>query len=149
MIQEALKQKKIKAVGDDFKYVRLQNISGSEILKVYSSPGNGYGFYYAVEQSRSSKESNNCIKLQMEKFYTNDSLKIGMTEREVLSRISGNHFRKFIHKKVMYYVLEEGFYAGEFKDSPATIVFLKFKNSKLFSFGLGFGVPLFNPVFPP
>lgn len=151
IIARKIKERKIaENTPEDFPYVYFLNSTGTEYLKIYSSPGNGYGqFFETGKMSAMLPPSRNLGKLAFKNFYSNDNIRIGLSEAEIRKHIPLENFRNFVHKGIMYFVYEEGQYQGNNAASPASISFLKFQKGKLISYGFGYGFPLFNPVFPP
>ena len=150
IIDSLLNNNKIKLSGNDFKYVNFCNENASEYVKVYRSPGNGFGVFYEVGIELGYKK--HTIKkmcLPYVSFSTNSNITIGNSRQSIFSKLSMDDFRFFSHKNIQYFIFEDGLYNGNDRRSPATVEFLKFKNGVLISFGFGFGYPGFNPVFPP
>jgi hypothetical protein len=151
IIDKRIKGRKIVVnTSDDFPYVYFLNSTKTEYLKIYASPGNWYNRYFEVGKPSSELRSNCYLGiLSYKTFFSNDSVKLGMTNMEAFKKLPLARFRVFVHNSILYYVSEQGLYGGIDPTSPAVIVYLKFKNEKLIGFGFGSGFPFFNPVFPP
>jgi hypothetical protein len=140
----------VENVSDDFPYLVYFNLDHTEYIKLYSAPGDGYGRYYEVGKvSKDQKMKRTIGALKFKNFFSNDSLKLGLSIQEVYRKFPMYLGRSFTHQGVVYYVFEEGMYQGNNPSSPNTVVYFKFHNDKLTGFGFGYGFPFFNPVFPP
>jgi hypothetical protein len=151
LIYSRMKERNIKDdTGEDFPFVQFLNSDGTEYLKIYASPGNWYKEFFEVGKiSPNSKLSRNLGHLNFKRFYSNDSLRLGMSNRDVIKILPLNDFRTFVHDGVLYYFKETGLCQDNDAFSTYKVVYLKFKNAKLIAYGFGYGRPYFNPLFPP